>query len=303
VRKGHFVNSPFTGPKGSDGYPCLRLRSNALAGKELKIREEEETRWDEPTPEPGRAPSALTWPFRKVWWAIEDRLIWPVSDYLAGRQADRSPEQPARPGEAGGRRRPLAWVGATALAMVAIGATAAAVFFYNEAEDRESRQVVVQAEDPQTVIVPIEPATADDPTLEGVAPDFEAAAGQDKEKSGKLPANAVVPVAKPDDPAMSVAYRFATAFTAWEIGRKAAIRQIRKTTTRRLGRELASRPPRLPEGTKVPRAKVLNVVEGNAKGRRTEASVALLRAGSASELRLTLIRKGKDGWLVSEVKG
>jgi hypothetical protein len=274
-----------------------------LAGKELKIREEEETRWDESTPESGRAPSALTWPFRKLWWAIEDRLIWPVSDYLAGRQADRSPGQPTPSGEAGGRKRPLAWVGATALAMVAIGATAAAVFFYNEAEDRESRQVVVQTEDPRTVIVPIEPATADDPTLEGVAPDFEAAAGQDKKKSGKLPANAVVPVAKPDDPAMSVAYRFATAFTAWEIGRKAAIRQIRKTTTRRLGRELASRPPRLPEGTKVPRAKVLNVVEGNAKGRRTEASVALLRAGSASELRLTLVRKGKDGWLVSEVKG
>lgn len=201
------------------------------------------------------------------------------------------------------RKRPLAWVGATALAMVAIGASAAAVFFYNEAEEGDSRPVVVQAEDPRTVIVPMEPAVTGDPTLEGVAPDFEAASGEPGKNPGKLPAGAVEPVARPDDPALSVAHRFATAFTAWEVGRKVAIREIRKTTTRRLGRELAARPPRLPENMKVPRARVLNVVEGQARGRRTEASVSLIRAGAASELRLSLIRKGRQGWLVSEVKG
>ena len=274
-----------------------------MAGKEKDIREDEENRWEESAPDSGKAPSALTWPFRKVWWAIEDRLIWPVSDYLSGKQGARATKRSAREGDAVSRNRPLAWVGATALAMVAIGASAAAVFFYNEAEETDSRPVVVRADDPQTVIVPMEPATADDPTLEGVAPEFEAAAGKDGKNSGKLPANAVEPAAKPDDPAMSVAHRFATAFTAWEVGRKVAIREIRKTTTRRLGRELASRPPRLPENAKVPKARVLNVVEGDPKGRRTEASVSLLRAGSASELRLSLIRKGKNGWLVSEVKG
>lgn len=258
---------------------------------------------DGPDPASEKAPSALTWPFRKFWWAIEDRLIWPISDYLSGKERSRGGRDRARSGERTERRRPLAWVGATALAMVAIGASAAAVFFYNEAENTDSRPVVVQAEDPRTVIVPMESTATDDPTLEGVAPAFEAASGEAAKNPGRLPANAVEPAVKPDDPAMAVAHRFATAFTAWEVGREEAIEEIRKTTTRRLGRELAARPPRLPENTKVPRARVLNVVEGNAKGRRTEASVSLIRAGAASELRLSLVREGKGRWLVSGVKG
>ena len=272
-----------------------------MAGKEEDIREEDENRLDGPDPASDKAPSALTWPFRKFWWAVEDRLIWPVSDYLAGKERSRKGQVPS--GERAEPRRPLAWVGATALATVAIGATAAAVFFYTEAEDNASRQVVVQAEDPRTVIVPMEPTVTDDPTLEGIAPEFEAASGQAAKNPGRLPANAVEPAVKPDEPAMAVAYRFATAFTAWEVGREGAVDEIRKTTTRRLGRELAARPPRLPENTKVPRARVLNVVEGNAKGRRTEASVSLLRAGTAGELRLSLVREGKGRWRVSEVKG
>lgn len=259
-----------------------------------------------PTEGPDRAPSALTWPIRRLWWSIEDRLIWPVSDFLAGKERRRARTHAEAPPADVTRRRPLAWVGATALAMVAIGATAAAVFFYNEAEDSNSSRVVVRPADPQTVIVPMEPATSDDPTLEGVAPEFEAAAGKDGKDSGKLPANAVAPAPEPEEPAMETAHRFATAFAAWEVGRKAAIRAIRKTTTRRLGRELAARPPRLPAGVEVPRARVLNVVEGKSKGDQTEASVSLLRAGSASELRLLLKREGKGRkavWLVTEVKG
>ncbi|MFM8520446.1 MAG: hypothetical protein ACKOB2_08660 [Solirubrobacterales bacterium] len=259
-----------------------------------------------PTEGPDRAPSALTWPFRRLWWSIEDRFIWPVSDFLAGKER-RRPSTHAEPHATDAtRRRPLAWVGATALAMVALGATAAAVFFYNEAEDSNSNRVVVRTADPRTVIVPMEPATSDDPTLEGVAPKFEAAAGRDGKDSGKIPANAVAPAPEPKEPAMETAHRFATAFAAWEVGRKAAIGTIKETTTRRLGRELAARPPRLPEGIEVPRARVLNVVEGKAKGDRTEASVSLLRAGSASELRLLLKREGKSRkavWLVTEVKG
>ena len=190
--------------------------------------------------------------------------------------------------------------------MVAIGAIAAAFFFYNEAEQNDSGQVVVQADEPQTVIVPMKPAGEDDPTLEGVAPDFEKAAGKDGRDSGKVPADAVEPAPEPSDPALKVAYRFATAFAAWEVGRKSAIGALKKTTTPRLGRELAARPPRLPEGVDVPRARVLNIVERKASGRRTEASVSLLRVGSASELRLSLRRDGKGRkaeWLVTEVKG
>lgn len=274
-----------------------------MAGKDKEIREEEENRSNGPDQGSEKAPSAFTWPFRKLWWAVEDRLIWPVSDYLAGKARSRNGQTPAGSGERAERRRPLAWVGATALATVAIGASAAAVFFYNEAEDNASRPVVVQADDPQTVIVPMDPTSPDDPTLEGVAPEFEAASGEAAKDPGRLPANAVEPAVKPADPAMAVAHRFATAFTAWEVGREEAVAEIKKTTTRRLGRELSARPPRLPENTKVPRARVLNVVEGNSKGRRTEASVSLIRAGAAGELRLSLVREGKGRWLVSKVKG
>lgn len=255
---------------------------------------------------PDRAPSALTWPFRRLWWSIEDRLLWPVSDFLAGKERRPARTHAEVPSAEAAHRRPLAWIGATALAMVAIGATAAAVFFYNEAEDSNSGRIVVQGSDPQTVIVPMEPNVSNDPTLEGVAPRFEAAAGRDGRNSGQLPANAVEPAPEPKEPAMEAAHRFATAFAAWEVGRKAAIRTIKETTTRRLGRELAARPPRLPEGVKVPRARVLNVVEGKSTGDRAEVSVSLLRAGSASELRLLLRREGKGKkavWLVTEVKG
>ena len=283
------------------GFSCI-----ASAGKEVEIREEKEHGLEPPTEGPDRAPSVLTWPFRRLWWAIEERLIWPVSDFLAGKEGRRARTHAEAPPPGPSRRHPLAWVGATALAMVAIGATAAAVFFYSEAEDSSSERVVVRTADPRTVIVPMEPAASDEPTLEGVAPKFEAAAGRDGKDSGKLPANAVAPAPEPKEPAMEAAHRFATAFSAWEVGRKGALGTIKETTTRRLGRELAARPPRLPEGVEVPRARVLNVVEGKSTGDRTEASVSLLRAGSASELRLLLKQEGKGRkavWLVTEVKG
>lgn len=279
--------------------------SIASAGKEEKIREDMENGFDPPTEGGAGAPSALTWPFRRAWWVIEDRLIWPVSDYLAGKQGRGAARRSRRPAP-DRPRSPLAWVGATALGTVAIGATAAAVFFYSEARNNDSGPVVVRTNDPRTVIVPMEPTVADDPTLEGVAPRFETASGRDGKSSGAVPSNAVDPAPKPDDPAMAVAHRFATAFAAWEVGRKQAIGTIRETSTRRLGRELAGRPPRLPEGVEVPKARVLNVVEGERKGNRTEASVSLLRVGSASELRLSLRREGKGRtatWLVTGVKG
>jgi hypothetical protein len=53
----------------------------------------------------------------------------------------------------------------------------------------------------------------------------------------------------------------------------------------------------------VPKARVLNVVEGKKDGRRLTVSVALQRSGAATELRLSMV-KGKDrNWKVSEVLG
>jgi hypothetical protein len=74
------------------------------------------------------------------------------------------------------------------------------------------------------------------------------------------------------------------------------------TATGPLADSLGTSPPRLPEGTKVPKAKVLNVVLGARQGKEVTASVSLLRLQAASELRLTL-REVKKGWRVAGVLG
>jgi hypothetical protein len=79
-------------------------------------------------------------------------------------------------------------------------------------------------------------------------------------------------------------------------------RTFTQTATSTLAKALRDRPPRLPESVQVPTAKVQNVVLGAQTGRTAEASVALLRLGDLSELRLTLTRRAGD-WRVSEVRG
>ena len=53
----------------------------------------------------------------------------------------------------------------------------------------------------------------------------------------------------------------------------------------------------------MPKAKVLNVVPAPSQGRVYPVSVSLLRVGTVSEIRLTLIRDEEDAWVVSEVLG
>ena len=72
-----------------------------------------------------------------------------------------------------------------------------------------------------------------------------------------------------------------------------------ETATPHLTRELLRRPPRLPAGVEVPKAKVLNVVAGPHKGDTYTLSVSLLRVGVTSELRLEMQRDPKNGvWRV-----
>ncbi len=125
-------------------------------------------------------------------------------------------------------------------------------------------------------------------------------------------ARAAVPNGPPAGPAaLKVAREFAKGFVVYEVGGEAlGFREAFKATaTPELARALLQRPPKQPAGVKVPRAKVLNVVAGPSQGGVYKVSVALLRVGATSELRLEMERldSGKPGkgaeWRVTNVLG
>lgn len=241
------------------------------------------------------AASEIAWPFRRAWWAIEKSVVWPVADRFSRRKT-REPRvrQPA----------PLAWIGATALVMVTAGAVTAAYYFYKEAETSGDPAFVVDAPvvtetTPAQVIPPVEDVEDSPASLQGATPDFDATPG----KAGKKKGNTrVKPAEVPKEPALKVAHRFASSFVSYEVG-ESQPKVLARTSTPKLARELADRPPRQPSKGKVPKARVLNVVEGKKDGRRLTVSVALQRSGAATELRLSMV-KGKDRtWKVSEVLG
>ena len=99
--------------------------------------------------------------------------------------------------------------------------------------------------------------------LRGVTPDFAAdttagAKAAPAAGSAGPPTDAAV---GPDAPPDQVAWRFARAFVMYEVGKadKDAVVAFRETATAPLAKSLGTDPPRLPAGTKVPQAKVLNV--------------------------------------------
>lgn len=105
--------------------------------------------------------------------------------------------------------------------------------------------------------------------------------------------------------AKQTARRFAEAFVLYEVGGvegkvKSAFHH---TSTKQLSRALLERPPRQPDGVKVPRAKVVNVVAGPSKGGVYPVSVSLLRVGVTSELRLQLEQGVGGKWQVTDVLG
>jgi hypothetical protein len=105
--------------------------------------------------------------------------------------------------------------------------------------------------------------------------------------------------------ALEVARRFAAAFVLYETGRdKKGVREaFAETTSPELRRSLLRRPPRLPANVKVPKAKVLNVVAGPADGGVYSVSVALLRVGLTSELRLDMKPAKGKRWQVTNILG
>ena len=129
------------------------------------------------------------------------------------------------------------------------------------------------------------------------------AAGASRARAG---ASASAVSGRPAGPAaLAVARRFADAFVVYETGgAKDEVRRVlKRTATPELTRSLLRRPPRLPDGVEVPRAKVVNVVAAPSSGGIYPISVSLLRVGSTSELRLDMQKLKGEGWRVTNVLG
>jgi hypothetical protein len=245
---------------------------------------------------------SLKWPFERIAWTAEQRLVWP----LQARTATLSP--------------PLRLGGATGVTVIAIAATALGVVLASDGASSTE-----PATPPAAISVePQREALAEaDPVLRGVAPDFtpEADGGTGKVASAEAiakapdsPAEAAAAAssssaegAEPVGPAaIEVAHRFAGAFVRYETGVSGTeVRStFHRTATPQLARALLQRPPRLPANVEVPKAKVLNVVPGPSEAGVHTISVSLLRVGLTSELRLDMEREEKTGkWQVTDVRG
>jgi hypothetical protein len=256
---------------------------------------------------------AVRWPLERAAWALERGLIWPLRERIAG----SSP--------------PRRTAGATALAAIAVAAALAGVLLLPSG-DGTPKQVATQARVAiATPEPPAQEAKPQGPVLHGAAPDFSVGKGIGVSKANDPEAEATDPEA-PTEPeasagtapaeeggaattsskkpvpagpeAMKVARRFSEAFVFYEIGERPARAKtvFGETATPELASALGERPPRLPEGAKVPKARVVNLVPGPRAGRAYTVSVSLLRVGLTSELRLELNKQQGD-WVVTDVRG
>jgi hypothetical protein len=265
---------------------------------------------------------AARWPFERAFWAIEERVVWPLRERAAGR----------------GPSRHATGIGAVAAGGLAAILLAALLLPAGGADrKREGEPVRVALTPPPAAQQQGErPARRE---LQGPPPDFSVAggvsageegAGADGAPAGSASsssapgatdgstgaeapgataqAGASASLRKPvpaGPAAMKVARRFSKAFLNYEIGRDrdAAKQVFAATATPRLAEALSDRPPRLPENSKIPKARVVNLVPGPRAGKAYTVSVSLLRVGLTSELRLDLLKQGKGKWVVTDVRG
>lgn len=260
-------------------------------------------------------PGAISWFFQQIGWYLRKLVLWPIADSFRWIGSCI-----ARIFDALRYRSPLAYIGTTLAVCVTAGAVAAAVYFYQQYEQTDAPpapQPTAPAGIADTVIPPATstspPATTpnrnetegDPNTLRGVVPEFSNTAARE---SGKVDQKrtagrtVVKPAAPPKSGPLKVAHDFASTFAEYEVGEKKAAGRLKETASPRLARELRANPPKLPANGQVPKAAVMNVVKGKRSRNRLSVSVALLRSGTTSELRLALTH-GKDGWRVSEVLG
>jgi hypothetical protein len=251
------------------------------------------------------AATDFRWPFERLVWMLQRCLIWPLEDAFASRG------RPAR------RALALVLVGSAAAAGVAgaqLGSPA------GSSTPASAERLTQSAASVALVEPSSEPKILNGGQLQGDAPRFvpeaesassssatdaastEGVAGAASGAPAPIQVNVVTEPVPPV--ALSTARRFADAFVLYEIGAADAevLRAFRETATPALARALAERPPRQPAATEVPEARVLNVVAGPRYGRTASVSVALLRLGDTSELRLQLQRVDA-GWRVDDVRG
>lgn len=237
------------------------------------------------------------WPLERLAWAIQRRAIWPAQDRFRA------------------FKRPTQAVVATALVGAATMAGAVGALLGAPAAETATPAAAVA---PAAIIsASTETIRTDAPPLRGATPSFES--GRTDQRQRVVPRGKATPVdeavsapvapaaidpAETPNMAMKTAERFAKAFVTYEIGKADAKvgKAFRETATASLVKALAQRPPRLPADVDVPKARVLNVVAGQRLGRTLSVSVALVRLGATSELRLQL-DKTRAGWLISDVRG
>jgi len=256
---------------------------------------------------------AVRWPFERAAWAIEQTVIWPLEE---------------RTGDWSGALR---GAGIVALVLVAAGAGVLGLVWASGSGGKSTPSEASAPSPASAVAHEVAKAPqAAAPVLHGVKPNFKLEGVGDESKvggeatasgssQGEAQAGSAEPAAtassatvlssgaKQAGPkAISVAHRFSGAFVLYETGHiDAKVRTaFADTATKRLTHTLLRRPPRLPAGTKVPQAKVLNVVAGPRHGAVYTVSTSLLRLGVTSELRLYMERDRKSGeWRVTDVRG
>jgi hypothetical protein len=255
----------------------------------------------------------LRWPFERAAWAIERAIVWPLEE---------------RTGDWSGALRGLAPL---ALVLIAVGAGVLGLVWASGGGGKATRtQATAPGPAPVVAEQPAQAPPATAPVLHGVKPNFKlegaggasetggkgsgTASGETEATAGSAESTAAASAStvlssgakKAGPKAIAVAHRFSDAFVLYEIGRTdAGVRTaFGETAAPRLARTLLRRPPRLPAGTEVPQAKVLNIVAGPRHGDTYTLSASLLRLGVTSELRLDMQRNARtDEWQVTDVRG
>jgi hypothetical protein len=214
---------------------------------------------------------------------IQTKVTWPLGD------AVRERGMAARAGIATAAT-------ATAIAAGVAGATVGAP------GDSPSTPAPAASAGPATPVVQV---ASPPQALQGTAPPIELGDATVKPPPPAAPAPAAAPATATAEPPARVAWRFAQAFVLYEVGKSndETAATFAETADPVLAKSLAVSPPRLPTGTKVPEARVLNVVLADRKQKQVTASVSLARLRAVSEVRLTLTQDDKGVWRVLQVLG
>jgi hypothetical protein len=240
-----------------------------------------------------------TWTLREAAWGLEEKLLWRGSD--AGRRALGRAQRSTAPLQRLIETK-LAWPladairerGTAARAGIATAAVAAALTAGAAGAIVAADNDPAQPDAAPRLAAATGSAAASVRVLRGATPNFEVG-------DVKAPA---APAAVPSAPPAKVAWQFADSFVRYEVGKldERTATGFAATATPPLAKSLSEEPPRLPAGTEVPKAKVLNVVLADRTPEQITASVSIVRLRTISEVRLTL-QHTEDGWRVSGVLG